>query len=131
MHCKPWGLEDGGEAAGNGIGLRREGKWETEFPNAKVFNVRLKAGDAYMMRSGGGGGFGRATERDPQLVARDVHEGYVSRKVALDTYRVVIDGDGTADSAATRALRARTDIAPAASAEAADDTGPQLDMTPG
>ena len=60
---------------------------ETEFPNAKVFNVRLKAGDAYMMRSGGGGGFGRATERDPQLVACDVREGYVSRKVALDTYR--------------------------------------------
>jgi len=131
VHCKPWGLEDGGEAAGNGIGLRRDGKWETEFPNAKVFNVRLKAGDAYMMRSGGGGGFGRATERDPQLVARDVREGYVSRKVALDTYRVVIDGDGTADAAATRTLRARTDIAPPASAEAADDTGPQLDMTPG
>jgi N-methylhydantoinase B len=44
---------------------------------------------------------------------------------------VVIDGDGTVDAAATRALRARTDIAPAASAQAADDTGPQLDMTPG
>ena len=60
-----------------------------------------------------------------------MREGYVSRKVALDTYRVVIDGDGTADAAATRALRARSDIASAASAEAADDTGPQFDMTPG
>jgi N-methylhydantoinase B len=84
-----------------------------------------------MMRSGGGGGFGRATERDPQLVARDVREGYVSRQVALDSYRVVIDGDGTVDAGATRALRARTDIAPTAVAVVADDTGPQLDMTPG
>ena len=41
MHCKPWGLDGGGEAAGNSIGIRRNGKWEMDLPNAKIFNVRL------------------------------------------------------------------------------------------
>ena len=135
VHCKPWGLEEGAEAAGNGIGLRRDGKWETEFANAKVFNVRLKAGDAYMMRSGGGGGFGQPVERDPALVARDVREGYVSRGQAIGAYRVVLDGNGKVDEAATRALRARTDVrtqvdAPAPSGTA-EDPGTLLDVVPG
>jgi N-methylhydantoinase B len=132
MHCKPWGLHGGGEAAGNGIGLRRNGEWQTEFPNAKVFNVRLKPGDAYMMRSGGGGGFGPPMERDPDLVARDVREGYVSRETALETYRVVLDGAGRVDEAATRALRAHSDVSaarPTSMAEASE--GPPLDLTPG
>ncbi|WP_372621775.1 hydantoinase B/oxoprolinase family protein [Falsiroseomonas sp.] len=134
MHCRPWGLDGGGEAAGNGIGLRRNGEWQAEFPNAKVFNVRLRPGDAYMMRSGGGGGFGPPVERDPQAVARDVREGYVSRGVALDTYRVVLDAAGVVDEAATRALRAHTDIAAGNAVRGpAEDTGngPQLDLTPG
>ena len=84
-----------------------------------------------MMRSGGGGGFGRPTERDPQLVARDVREGYVSRGVALGAYRVVLDGSGAVDEAATRNLRARTDIAPSVPLGAESEDGPQFDMTPG
>jgi N-methylhydantoinase B len=87
MHCKPWGLEGGGEAAGNSVGIRRSGKWEIDLPNAKVFNVRLSRGDAYMMQSGGGGGFGDPMGRDPELVAEDVREGYVSAAVALNVYR--------------------------------------------
>ena len=43
MHCKPWGLHGGEEAAGNGIGIRRNGEWETDLPNAKIFGVRLDA----------------------------------------------------------------------------------------
>ncbi|WP_052401841.1 hydantoinase B/oxoprolinase family protein [Muricoccus aerilatus] len=131
VHCKPWGLEAGGDAAGNGIGLRRNGTWETEFPNAKVFNVRFKKGDAYMMRSGGGGGFGLPAEREPARVARDVRQGYVSRAVALDTYRVVLDSRGEVDEAATRNLRARSDIAPAGAPQATDAGGPQLEVTQG
>lgn len=131
MHCKPWGLEGGQDGAGNEIGLRRAGAWQHEFPNAKVFNVRLKPGDAYMVRSGGGGGFGPPEEREPALVARDVREGYVSRAVALDVYRVVLDASGEVDEAATRRLRARSDIGAAASGQAAEGDGPPLDLTPG
>ena len=105
MHCKPWGLEGGGEAAGNSVGIRRNGKWEIDLPNAKVFNVRLSRGDAYMMQSGGGGGFGDPMGRDPELVAEDVREGYVSAAVALNVYRVVLTAGGEVDVAATQARR--------------------------
>jgi N-methylhydantoinase B len=105
MHCKPWGLEGGGEAAGNSVGIRRSGKWEIDLPNAKVFNVRLSRGDAYMMQSGGGGGFGDPIGRDPELVAEDVREGYVSAAVALDVYRVVLTAGGEVDVDATQARR--------------------------
>lgn len=131
MHCKPWGLDGGQDGAGNEIGLRRGGTWQHEFPNAKVFNVRLKPGDAYMIRSGGGGGFGPPESRDPALVARDVREGYVSRAVALDVYRVVLTASGEVDEAATRRLRARSDLAAATPTRAVESDGPPFDLTPG
>lgn len=105
VHCKPWGLDGGHDAAGNGIGIRRNGVWDEEQPNAKIFNVRLARGDAYKMRSGGGGGFGSPTERDPELVAHDVREGYVSAAQAADAYRVALTADGQVDVDATGRLR--------------------------
>ena len=37
MHCRePWGLDGGGAAAGNSIGIRRKGRWEIDTPNAKI-----------------------------------------------------------------------------------------------
>ena len=107
MHCKPWGLHGGKDAAGNAIGLRKSGVWETELPNAKVFGVRLRHGDAYMMQSGGGGGFGDPLERSPEKVAWDVQEGYVSRESAERDYGVVCSADGRLDPRATDVLRAR------------------------
>ena len=105
MHCKPWGLEGGKEAAGNGIGIRTKDEWQRDLPNAKVFNVRINRGDAYMMQSGGGGGFGNPFERDPELVAEDVREGYVSREAAEAEYGVVLTANGGVDAAATQLRR--------------------------
>ncbi len=105
VHCKPWGLEGGGETAGNGIAIRKNGKWNTDYPNAKIFNVRLERGDAYKMQSGGGGGFGDPTERDPELVAHDVREGYVSGTVAKSVYGVILTHKDTVDQVATSAMR--------------------------
>jgi N-methylhydantoinase B len=105
MHCKPWGLDGGTDAAGNSIGIRRNGKWEMDLPNAKIFNVRLNRGDAYMMQSGGGGGFGDPMERDPELVAEDVREGYVSRAVAQNVYGVVLTAAGDVDTVGTKSRR--------------------------
>jgi N-methylhydantoinase B len=105
VHCKPWGLDGGHDAAGNGIGIRRNGVWDEEQPNAKIFNVRLARGDAYKMRSGGGGGFGPPAERDPELVAHDVREGYVSAAQAAHAYRVALTADGQVDVGATGLLR--------------------------
>ncbi len=107
VHCKPWGLHGGKDAMGNGIGIRRKGEWDTDMPNAKIFGVRLKAGDAYLMQSGGGGGFGNPLERDPERVAHDVREGYVSRDAAHRDYGVIVTDDGRLSETATAELRKR------------------------
>ena len=42
---------------------------------------------------------------DPEKVAHDVRQGYVSAAVARQIYRVALDGEGRVDMAATRQLR--------------------------
>jgi N-methylhydantoinase B len=107
VHCKPWGLHGGMDAAGNGIGIRRNGTWDTDMPNAKIFGVRLRQGDAYLMQSGGGGGFGSPLEREPERVAFDVREGYISAEAAQRDYGVVVTAEGMLDAEATAKLRAQ------------------------
>jgi N-methylhydantoinase B len=106
-HCKPWGLNGGGEATGNDVALRMNGKWKEDFPNAKVLIANLKAGDAFRIRSGGGGGYGPATERPAESVAEDVKQGYISLAAAAELYGVVVDPETFAvDAAATEKRRA-------------------------
>ena len=83
-HCKPWGLAGGREGTGNDVALRLEGKWKTDFPNAKVLVAALKTGDAFRLRSGGGGGYGSPLQRPAELVLEDVRQGYVSLKAGED-----------------------------------------------
>ena len=102
VNCKPWGLYGGLSAEGNGVAIHRFGDDEHRFPSGKAFNLVLKPGDAYILRSGGGGGFGSPLERDPARVEGDVRQGYVSEEAARELYGVV-----AGDAAATEALRAR------------------------
>jgi N-methylhydantoinase B len=105
--CPPWGLEGGGDAAGNAIAFRVGGQWKTDFPNAKVLVAQLKTDDAWRISSGGGGGYGTPFERPAADVAEDVRQGYVSVKAAADSYGVVVDPETFAvDRAATERLRA-------------------------
>jgi len=60
--------------------------------------------------SGGGGGFGPPTDREPERVAYDVAQGYVSRDVARQSYRVALDEDGEVDTAATQKLRRMSEM---------------------
>ena len=62
-HCRPWGLDGGLDGTGNAVALRIDGAWKTDFPNAKVLVAQIKAGDAFRLRSGGGGGYGSPLER--------------------------------------------------------------------
>jgi len=106
-HCKPWGLQGGLAGTGNDVALRLGGTWKTDFPNAKVLVAALKAGDAFRIRSGGGGGYGSPLEREAELVLEDVRQGYVSIRAAAEDYGVVIDAAAMAiDRAATARLRA-------------------------
>ena len=89
--CPPWGLEGGGDAAGNAIAFRIGGQWNTDFPNAKVLVAQLKTGDAWRISSGGGGGYGSPSDRPVEDVREDVCQGYVSVKAAAELYGVIID----------------------------------------
>jgi N-methylhydantoinase B len=106
-HCRPWGLDGALDGTGNAVELRINGQWKTDFPNAKVLVAQLKTGDAFKIRSGGGGGYGNPLERPAEQVASDVRQGYVTVKAAADLYGVVLDPETFAvDVAATERLRA-------------------------
>src|SRR5215217_3863361 len=108
VKCKPWGLFGGLSASGNSVALHRFGKNEEQhFANGKALNQVLRPGDAYILRSGGGGGYGSPLERDLAALERDVRCGYVSREAAEDLYGAVFHpGSDSIDPAATQARRA-------------------------
>ena len=107
-HCRPWGLNGGRDGKGNAVALRFGSQWKTEFPNAKVLVAQIRTGDAFRLRSGGGGGYGSPLERPVEDVREDVRQGYVSVHEAAEFYGVVIDGETfKVNEGATALLRAR------------------------
>ena len=104
-HCRPWGLEGGLEGTGNAVALRLGGAWKTDFPNAKVLVAQLKPGDAFRIRSGGGGGYGSPLERPARRCrgrAPGLRDGQRPRRI----YGVVIDeATFEVDQAGTEKLR--------------------------
>src|SRR5262249_41877754 len=61
-----------------------------ELTNAKVSILGLKPGEAFVIRSGGGGGFGSPLERPVAQGREDVRLGYVSLRAARGYYGVVL-----------------------------------------
>jgi N-methylhydantoinase B len=107
-HCRPWGLDGGLDGTGNAVELRIGGTWKTDFPNAKVLVAQLGPGDAFKIRSGGGGGHGSPHLRPVAQVANDVRQGYVTAEAARQLYGVVVDNATLElDVAATNKLRRR------------------------
>lgn len=99
----PWGLEGGGEGTTGDVVLHRPG--EPDQVMHKEWDVPVGPGDVLEVRTGGGGGFGPAFERDPEAVALDVRRGYVSREAARKDYGVELDAAGEVNLAATQKLR--------------------------
>ena len=107
-HCPPWGLFGGKDGLANRVRLLHADGREAVPPNGKVPPTPLGAGDGYVLRSGGGGGFGNPLERPPELVRRDVECGYVSLASAREDYGVVLDPQTfQIDAEATRTLRTK------------------------
>ena len=71
----------------------------------KGFQV-VPAQERLIVEMPGGGGYGDAYARDPEIVADDVRNGLVTASAARADYGVVIDPNGTLDKAATERLRA-------------------------
>jgi N-methylhydantoinase B len=69
-------------------------------------SIELLEDDIFLMRFGGGGGYGDPLQRDPAHVINDIHNGIVSESVAATLYGVIVDRNGKLDVLATRASRA-------------------------
>jgi len=83
VRLAPYGLFGGGEGSHTRIEIERAG---AVIKLKSKDRVDLKAGDILTLYSSGGGGFGKACERDPRLVADDVAQGYVSPAAAGKFY---------------------------------------------
>lgn len=96
----PEGLFGGGNAST--ARFLRNG--EPADPSGLTF---AEPGDRVAFYSAGGGGYGNPFERDPEEVAADVQNGYVSIESARDNYGVIVAPDTFAvDAAGTSILRA-------------------------
>jgi N-methylhydantoinase B len=80
----PWGVFGGGPGRVPNVRLERPG--QADLTALKCSHVVSKAGSRLSIRTGGGGGYGAPVERDRDLVARDVADGYVSAEAAHEVY---------------------------------------------
>lgn len=98
----PWGVNGGLPAKRSWKKLTRaDGK--VEMLGAKVDRISVHAGDCLEYVTWGGGGWGDPLERDPELVAKEIRQGLVTKKGARD-YGVVIER-GKVNASATKTLR--------------------------
>ena len=103
---KPWAVLGGLEGDNNHVVLNPG--TPREVVQGGSYN-HLETGDVLANNTGGGGGYGDPRERDPELIARDVRNGFVSVAAAERDYGVVIDpATFTVDADATAGLRTAT-----------------------
>lgn len=88
---EPWGLFGGMAGGHSQCLLEAEDGSETPLP-ARMTRI-LPANHKIVYRTPGGGGMGNPFKRDPELVLRDVIEGFISSKRAENIYGVAIDED--------------------------------------
>ncbi|MFC6284902.1 MULTISPECIES: hydantoinase B/oxoprolinase family protein [Polaromonas] len=105
MHCAPWGLEGGHAGLPNVVFVCPKGEDPDAMVTAKIRSQRLRVGDRLYLRAGGGGGFGLPEEREPEMVAHDVAQGYVEANQAAAVYKVQLTDEGLVDVAATAKVR--------------------------
>ena len=75
---RPRGIAGGGEGAANVFRYRVDGVWHTPPMVSKMVGIALRRGDRVLLETPGGGGYGLATERDPQRARHDAAMGYLA-----------------------------------------------------
>jgi len=74
----------------------------------KFDHYAIAPGDVFVMRTGGGGGWGDPYERDPEQVRREVECRLLAVEQARELYGVVLEGwPPCVETDATRVLRAQ------------------------
>ena len=84
----PWGIEGGKPGATSATLMKLPG--ETAFKPVSVVRHMVPAGTAVVVATAGGGGWGDPVHRDPELVRKDVLNGYISVESAARDYGMVI-----------------------------------------
>jgi N-methylhydantoinase B len=85
--------------------LKDEVTGRVEQPHSKVTHMFAERGDVLVLTSGGGGGVGDPLLREPERVAADLRDGYITEGHAKAAYGVVVGADGAADPEETEATR--------------------------
>jgi N-methylhydantoinase B len=80
----PYGLQGGFPGRLSSNLLRSEDGSEKAMPS--MFSTTIQAGDVYVHRTAGGGGWGDPRLRDPAAVAEDVADGKVTPEAAKELY---------------------------------------------
>jgi len=100
----PWGV-NGGEPGARSKKILRKADGSEEILPGKCDNIHVEKGDQLDYITWGGGGWGNALKRDPELVALEVARGLVSAEGAEKSYGVKLNGDLSVDVSATERLR--------------------------
>jgi N-methylhydantoinase B len=104
-HFPPWGVLGGSPGVPSDSLARLPG--ETDFHHVDFVRHEVPSGTTTIVATAGGGGWGDPLERDPQKVAADVVDDYVSIDAARDQYGVVFrPGTFDVDHEATTSRRA-------------------------
>lgn len=82
----PRGVAGGGDAVLNRFTYEQADGDHQPPMASKMVGIKLKRGQKVRLETPGGGGYGPATQRDPDRVARDVASGYVTAEAAAEHY---------------------------------------------
>ena len=98
-----WGLFGGKDGIGPNVNIKSHDEKEKNL--LKANGLQVKKGVVLTTYTGGGGGFEKPFERNPENVLNDVINKYVSIEKARDHYGVVIDEDLQINKEGTFKLR--------------------------
>jgi len=98
-----WGLFGGKDGIGPNVNIKSHDEKEKNL--LKANGLQVKKGTVLTTYTGGGGGFEKPFERNPENVLNDVINKYVSIEKARDHYGVVIDEDLKINKEGTFKLR--------------------------
>jgi N-methylhydantoinase B len=72
---RPWGLEGGKSGGNSSIKVFRDGKVISD--KSKPRNIALKTDDIVQLTTAGAGGYGPVSERDPEILRKELREGII------------------------------------------------------
>jgi len=106
----PAGVQGGADGGPNRIMVRRKGEPDYILPHfSKDQGLHVAENDTVHVSTPGGGGYGKAFERDPSSVGQDVSFGYYTAEEAAKRFGVAVDPKSFAvDAKATQELRRRS-----------------------